>query len=181
MIGIIFVLCLIIIFWAVISYNKMNRLKLNINKSKSGIDVYCQQRFDLIPNLVDTVKEYTHYEKNVLETITGLRMQYAQTKDLKLAQEVNEHLNTLLVQAEQYPSLKANEQFMQLQKSLLKMESQLQAARRIYNDDVTTYNIAIQSFPANLLAPILGFKTAVLFELQNEAASEPVKIDFSQP
>lgn len=177
---IIFILCLIIL-WAVISYNKMNRLRLNIEKSKSGIDVYCQQRFDLIPNLVEVVKEYTHYEKNVLETITSLRMQYAQTKDLQLAQEVNEHLNTLLVQAERYPSLKANEQFMQLQKSLLKMESQLQAARRIYNDDVTSYNIVIQSFPVNLLAPILGFRTAALFELENKAASDPVKIDFSQP
>lgn len=176
---IIFILCLIIL-WAIISYNKMNRLRLNIEKSKSGIDVYCQQRFDLIPNLVEVVKEYTHYEKNVLETITSLRMQYAQTKDLKLAQEVNEHLNTLLVQAERYPSLKANEQFMQLQKSLLKMESQLQAARRIYNDDVTSYNIVIQSFPVSLLAPILGFKTAALFELQDKAASDPVKIDFSQ-
>ena len=176
--GVILILCLIIL-WAIISYNKMNRLRLNIEKSKSGIDVYCQQRFDLIPNLVEVVKEYTHYEKNVLETITSLRMQYAQTKDLKLVQEVNERLNTLLVQAEHYPDLKANEQFTQLQKSLLKMESQLQAARRIYNDDVTTYNIAIQSFPAKLLAPILGFKTAALFELQNKAASDPVKIDFS--
>lgn len=176
--GVILILCLIIL-WAIISYNKMNRLRLNIEKSKSGIDVYCQQRFDLIPNLVEVVKEYTHYEKNVLETITSLRMQYAQTKDLKLAQEVNERLNTLLVQAERYPDLKANEQFTQLQKSLLKMESQLQAARRIYNDDVTTYNIAIQSFPAKLLAPILGFKAAALFELQNKAASDPVKIDFS--
>lgn len=178
--GIILVLCLIVL-WAIISYNKMNRLRHNIEKSRSGIDVYCQQRFDLIPNLLEVVKEYTHYEKNVLENITGMRMQYAQTKDIKLAQEVNERLNTLLVQAESYPGLKANEQFMQLQKSLLKMESQLQAARRIYNDDVTTYNIALQSFPANLIAPILGFKTAALFELQNKNASEPVKVDFSQP
>lgn len=169
----------VIILWVIISYNKMNRLRLNIEKSRSGIDVYCQQRFDLIPNLVEVVKKYMHHEKDVLETITSLRTQYAQTKDLKLAQEVNDHLNSLLVQAERYPDLKASEQFTQLQSSLVKMESQLQAARRIYNDDVTTYNITIQSFPAKLLAPILGFKEAALFELQNEAAADPVKVDFS--
>lgn len=166
------------IAWGIISYNKIKKLKLNIENSKSGIDVYCQQRFDLIPNLVEVVKAYTNYEKTVLEDITELRTQYYNTKDIKLAEQVNEQLNTIIVNIENYPVLKANEQFLSLQKILVKMENQLQAARRIYNSDVTAYNIAIQTFPRNIIAEIFGFKSEDLFEIQYEDATKSIKTEF---
>ena len=159
-------------------YNKMKKASLSAEKAKSGIDVYCQQRFDLIPNLVEVVKGYAENEKSVFENITKLRTEYNVTKDIKTAQEINNQLNEVIIRTENYPQLKANEQFMNLQKSLVKMENQLQAARRIYNDEVTKYNTVIQLFPNNIVAKMFKFKDMDLFEIQDINASKAVKTDF---
>lgn len=107
-------------------------MKLKVKQSKSGIDVYLQQIFDLIQNLVNTVKGYMNYEKETFENITKLRTQYNETKDIKVSEELNNQINKILAVAENYPNLKASEQFLELQKNLSKIESQLQAARRLY-------------------------------------------------
>lgn len=143
-------------------------MKLNVKQSESAIDVYLQQRFDLIPNLVNITKGYMNYEKEMFENIVKLRMQYDENKNIKLSQELNNKLNRVIEMAENYPELRASEQFIKLQKALSKMEGQLQAARRIYNNDVTKYNTKINSIPYNIIAALFGFKEENLFEMEKE-------------
>ena len=156
-------------------YNSIIRLKNNVDKSESGIDVYLQQRFDLIPNLVEVTKTYANYESDILEKIAKLRTAYNQTKDVNASNELNNQYKTIMAVIENYPELKASEQFSKLQKSLVKVESQLQAARRIYNNDVTKYNTKISTFPNNLLASLFGFKERDLFVLDGE---DKVNVNF---
>ena len=165
-----------IIFIVFIQYNAIVKLKKKVKQSESGIDVYCQQRFDLIPNLVETVKGYMEHEKDVLEGITNLRTQYNDTKDMGISNELNKQINKLIAVAENYPELKASEQFLNLQNNLEKTESQLQAARRIYNTDVTNYNTKINIIPYNIIAKMFGFKEEKLFEVENEAIREKVEV-----
>lgn len=163
---IIFLVFLIIVI--IIFFNKIVRLNNNVKKSKSGIDVYLQQRFDLIPNLVEVTKQYMNYESDILEKIAKLRTEYNKNKDTNASNELNNQYKTIMAVVENYPELKANEQFLKLQKALIKIESQLQAARRIYNNDVTKYNVKISTFPNNLIAKMFGFKEKELFELEGE-------------
>ena len=156
-------------------YNSIIRLKNNVDKSESGIDVYLQQRFDLIPNLVEVTKTYMNYENDILDKITRLRVIYNQSKDINASTELNNQYKSIMAVVENYPELKANEQFLKLQKSLVKIESQLQAARRIYNNDVTKYNTKISTFPNNLIADLFGFKERNLFVLDGE---DKVNINF---
>lgn len=149
-------------------YNSIIHLRKNVDKSESGIDVYLQQRFDLIPNLVEVTKTYMNYENDILEKIAKLRIAYNQNKDANASNELNNQYKTIMAVVENYPDLKANEQFLKLQKSLVKIESQLQAARRIYNNDVTKYNTKIATFPNNLIANMFGFKERDLFVLDGE-------------
>lgn len=169
------VLLVLIVFF---QYNNLIKLKMKIKQAKSSMDVYCQQRFDLIPNLIETVKGYMKYEKDVFDNITRLRTEYNNTKDLKISQELNKQMNSIIAVAENYPDLKASEQFLSLQKNLEKTESQLQAARRIYNNDVTNYNIKISLIPYNIIAGIWGFESESLFELEDENARKNIKVEF---
>lgn len=170
------ILLILILIFIMIEFNTFIRLRNKIKHSKSGIEVYLNQRFDLIPNLVECVKGYTKYEEQTLSKITNLRSQYnnARNKDLKLGEELNNEFNNLLAVGESNPDLKASEQFLNLQRSLEKMESQLQAARRIYNGDVTLYNTTISTFPNNFFAGIFGFKEEDLFQIE-EYKKENVK------
>ena len=161
-----FVGLLLLLFIAI--YNGIVKLKHNVDKSESGIDVYLQQRFDLIPNLVDVTKAYANYESDILEKIAKLRTAYNQNKDSNASNELNNQYKTIMAVVENYPELKANEQFLKLQKALVKIESQLQAARRIYNNDVTKYNTRISTFPNNIIANLFGFKERDLFVLDGE-------------
>lgn len=148
-------------------YNHILKLHNNVKQSRSGIDVYLNQRFDLIPNLVECVKAYSDHEKDVIENIVKMRADYnGGKKYIKNAERISNDMNKLLMIAEDYPDLKASEQFLNLQKSLQKMENQLQAARRIYNVDVTEYNTYIKSVPTNIVAAIFGFKEEELFEIE---------------
>ena len=174
LIGIILIFLIIVI---IIMYNTLVSLKRKYEQSASGIEVYCQQRFDLIPNLVETVKEYAKYEKQTLENITNLRAKYNDTKDLTIGEELNNKMNNLIALVENYPELKASEQFLNLQKSLVKTENQLQAARRIYNIDVTNYNTKISVVPYNIIAKIFKFKPAKLFEIEDKSNMENVDVE----
>ena len=161
---IVFVLILLVF----IQYNQLTKLKLRVEQSKSGIDVYLQKRFDLITNLVNTVKEYMDYEKETFENITKLRNQYNETKNIKISEELNNQINQIVAVAENYPELKASEQFLNLQRNLSKIESQLQAARRIFNNDVTKYNTKINIVPYNIIAILFGFNEESLFQINDE-------------
>ncbi len=172
-IGII-VLLVLIVFG---QYNTLVKLKMKVKQAKSGIDVYCQQRFDLIPNLIETVKGYMKHEKEVFENITKLRTEYNNTKDIKVSQELNKQMNSIIAVVENYPDLKASEQFLNLQKNLEKIESQLQAARRIYNNDVTNYNTKISVVPYNIIASMFNFESESLFELEDENARKNIKVE----
>lgn len=169
----------ILVIWIASSYNKFVHLAQKVNQSAGTIDVYLKQRFDLIPNLVETVKGYAKYEENVIQKITELRAEYTNNNNANMAvsAELNNRYNQLLAVVENYPELKANESFLNLQKQLSKVESQLQAARRIYNSDVTVYNTKVHSVPSNIIAGIFGFKPASLFEIQvHERENVNIKI-----
>jgi len=172
------VIVLLLIVFVVIEFNKFVVLKNKIKQSKSSIEVYLNQRFDLIPNLVECVKGYAKYEESVYSNIAKLRSEYSneKSKNLKKASELNSKCNLLLAIGENNPNLQASEQFVGLQKTLEKMESQLQAARRVYNGDVTLYNTAISTFPSNIFALIFGFKQEDLFEIE-EYKKENINID----
>lgn len=117
------------------------------------------------------------HEKNVFENITKLRTEYNNTKDIKVSQELNRQINSIIAVAENYSDLKASEQFLNLQRNLEKTESQLQAARRIYNNDVTNYNIKISVVPYNIIAGMFNFKSEPLFELENVSARQSIKVE----
>ncbi len=164
----VFFLFIFFIIFTIIEFNILIRYKNNVLKSKSIIDVYLQQRFDLIPNLVDITKNYAQYEKQLLDNISNLRAQFNKTKNIEISNKLNSQYLSIIANVENYPALKANEQFLNLQKNLSKIESQLQASRRLYNNDVTKYNSKIGTFPTNIFAKIFGFKSIPLFVLEGE-------------
>lgn len=169
---------IIIVIYIFVKYNKLVKERLKVEQSKSGIDVYLKQRFDLIPNLLECVKGYMGHEKETLTEISELRTKYNNSnKDLKVGTELNAKVDHLLAVVENYPDLKADEQFTMLQKNLVKMENQLQAARRLYNIDVTNYNTGISTFPGNIVAGIFRFKKEDLFELQNQEEAKNIDVN----
>lgn len=176
--GVIIIIVAIIIVLIFSMYNSLVKMRNKVKQAESGIDVYLNQRFDLIPNLVECVKGYSKHEKEVLRNIVELRTEYVNNKNnnLKQAQNLNNNMNKLIAVAENYPELKASEQYLNLQKSLSKIESQLQAARRIYNNEVTKYNTKIGTIPTNIIAKMLGFKEMELFTIE-EYKKENIEID----
>ena len=163
----ILIIIAIILITILVLYNNLVKARNQVKQAESGIDVYLNQRFDLIPNLVECVKAYSKHEKEIFTEIADLRASYMkQPKNIKNAETLNNKMNQLIAVAENYPELKASEQYLNLQKTLTKLESQLQAARRIYNAEVTTYNNRITVIPSNLVASLFGFKEAKLFEIE---------------
>ena len=159
---IIFILFLLIL--CLVQYNILKTLQLKTLQSKSLMDVYYQQRFDLIPNLVNIVKGYQKYEENLFSDVVDLRNKYYETKEILLGETLDDKLNNVIATVENYPELKASEQFLNLQENLIKVENQIQAARRIYNIDVTNYNVKINTIPYNIFAKLFGFKSEQLFK-----------------
>ena len=170
------IIIVLLVVFVISLYNTLVQLRLKVKNAWSQIDVQLQRRFDLIPNLVECVKVYMKYEESVFTKIAELRAEYNNSKDLKKGEQLNSEFNNLLAVGESNPDLKASEQFLNLQKSLIKMESQLQAARRVYNGDVTLYNTTISEFPNNIFASIFNFKEEELFEIE-EYKKENIKID----
>lgn len=160
-----------------IIYNRLIKLKNEVKQSESGIDVYLNQRFDLIPNLVECVKGYSKHEKAIITEIAELKKAYIkEPKKIENAKNLNNKMDQLILVAENYPELKASEQYLNLQKNLTKIENQLQAARRIYNMAVTRYNNKIETIPFNMVAKLFGFKEKNLFIIE-EHKRENVRID----
>lgn len=165
----IIIILAVIVGYILITYNSIVRQKNRVLQASSGIDVYLTQRFDLIPNLVECVKGYMNFEKETLIAIAEKRSMYLQNRNLKEGEELNNECNRIILLAENYPDLKANEQFLNLQKKLSKMESQLQAARRIYNTEVNKYNDKIETFPNSIIADAFNFKKQEYFQAEQNA------------
>lgn len=163
---ILIIILVVLALFVLITYNSLVSKKHKVAQARSSIDVYLNQRFDLIPNLVETVKGYAKHEKEIFEETIRLRTSYFNSKDLDEASLLNSKCNSILAIAENYPELKANENFLSLQKSLSKMENQLQAARRLYNIEVTDYNTKLNVVPTNIIAKLFNFKEEKLFEIE---------------
>ena len=175
---IILVILAILLIIILASYNNLVKARNKVKQAESGIDVYLNQRFDLIPNLVECVKGYSKHEESIFTEIANLRSTYMkQPKSIKDAENLNNKINQLIAVAENYPELKASEQYLNLQRTLTKLESQLQAARRIYNVEVTNYNNKIDVVPSNLIASLFGLKHASLFEIE-EYKKENINVKF---
>ena len=159
---------IILLVFILIQYNKLIILKRKVEQARSTIDVYCQFRFDLIPTLIKAVKSYKRYEEDIFKDVISLREEYNKTKNLHIGQKLDYKLNSILTTIESYPELNSSVHFLNLQKNLQKTESQLQAARRLYNNDATIYNTKISIFPINIIAKIFGFKSSPLFTLDNK-------------
>ena len=175
MIYLIGIIIVILIFVVIGIFNNLVTLRKKAIQSQSGIDVYLQQRFDLIPNLVEVTKGYIKHESEILENVAKLRAEYNMNKSEEAANGLTKQYKSIMAVIESYPDLKASEQFLKLQRTLVKVESQLQAARRIYNNDVTKYNTRISTFPTNLVAKIFKFREMKLFELEGEGDSADVE------
>ncbi len=166
------------------TYNKFIRLRTRSEEAWSDIDVQLKRRYDLIPNLIETVKGYVTHERETLEAVTNARTQAmgAQTVEEQAGAEnmLTGALKSLFAVSENYPDLKANQNFMELQRELTDTENKIQAARRFYNTNVRDLNIATDSFPTNIVANIFKFDKREFFELaeDEQQAKDPVKVDF---
>ncbi len=163
-------------------YNGLIRLKILVDEAWSGIDVQLKRRYDLIPNLVETVKGYAKHEKSLFEKVTQLRSaamnaQGAEEK-AKAENALSNSLKTVFALAENYPELKANENFMKLQDELSMIEDEIQAARRYYNGTVRDYNTKLLVFPVNIIAGMMKFTPRPFFGATEEE-KQTVKVDFS--
>jgi LemA protein len=173
----------LLIGWLVLTYNRLVGLRFRAKEALADIDVQLKRRFDLIPNLVETVKGYLKYEQSVLESITKARAGVAQSGGNPLEREKAENvlsstLKTLFAVAENYPDLKANANFLDLQRELADTENKIQASRRFYNTTVMDLNTAIKSFPTNLIAKLFNFEEEKFFETGSAEEKEPVKVQF---
>jgi LemA protein len=172
----------LVVLWAIGSYNSFIRLKALLNEAWSGIDVQLKRRYDLIPNLVEVVKGYSIHEKGILEDVTRLRTESIHAKNIQeksAAEEgISQILKTLFAVAESYPNLKANENFLSLQKDLGFIEQEVQLARRYYNGTACNYNSAVQQFPSSIIARSFGFFSVPYFELSTLAERETPKVRF---
>ena len=162
----------LIVLWIISIYNSMVRLRNNRENAFSNIDVQLKQRYDLVPQLVSTVKGYATHEKELLERITEARSACLSANSINDKISANNMLsnalNGLKVSVEAYPDLKANQNFMQLQSELSDIENKLAAARRFFNSSTKELNNAVQTFPGNLLAGMFGFHKEPMFEVAQE-------------
>jgi LemA protein len=173
-----------IVLFAVVIYNRLVRQRNLVREGWSGIDVQLRRRTDLVPNLVEAVKGYASHERGLFEDIARQRASSIAADNVH-SQAAAEHalqgsLRQLLAVAEAYPDLKANTNFLELQRQLVDVEDQLQMARRYYNGTVRNLNISIQSFPNNVLAGLFGFKAEPFFELEDRSAAAAPQVAFSE-
>jgi LemA protein len=178
---IIIIIVAVIVLWIVAVYNSLVRLKNRTEEAWSDIDVQLKRRYDLIPNLIETVKGYAKQEQEVFTKVTEARSaaMNAQNVHDKAEKEnmLSDTLKSLFAVSEAYPDLKSSQNFSQLQGELTDTENKIQASRRFYNTNVRDLNIKIESFPTNLIAGMLGYVKKEFFEAA-EAEKEPVKVSF---
>ena len=172
----------LLVLWFVAMYNGLVRLRNLVKEGWSGMDVQLKRRADLIPNLVETVKKYMGHERELLEKVTELRAQSQSVRGLtekgRLEGALSRALANLFAVAEEYPDLKANQNFLALQKELSEIEDEIQLARRYYNGTVRNLNIKIESFPSNLVAGMFKFTQAGFFEIEDDEDRAVPRVQF---
>ncbi len=175
----------VIIVWLIAVYNGLITSKNRLAEAWSDIDVQLKRRYDLVPNLVETVKGYAAHEQETLEKVIEARNQAIAAQDsgdLANQQQAENNLSGLLKNlfalSENYPDLKANQNFLELQRELTDTEDKIQAARRFYNGNVRDFNTKLQLFPTNIIARKLGFSAAEFFEIKEDNQRETVKVSF---
>ena len=178
------VVVLVVILSVIVMYNDLVRLRNKVKDAWSQIDVQLQRRFDLIPNLVEAVKGYMAHENETLTKVTELRTSWANASTINekaaLDNQLSGALKTIMAVSENYPELKANQNFSELQEELRSTENKISYARQFYNDSVTMYNTKLEVVPTNLVAALFGFKPEELFKTDSEEARQNVKVDFSK-
>jgi LemA protein len=172
-------IAVILVFYIIYLYNSLILRKNEVERATGSVDVMLKKRFDLIPNLVEIVKTYMNYEQHLLKEITELRTRVTEAgisdKDkINIENQLTKKLGNLLVAVENYPDLKANQNFLQLQATWTEMEEQLSAARRAYNAAVISYNNAVEMFPSNMMAKSMSYVVKPMYEIE-ASAKEPVK------
>ncbi|PIR69222.1 MAG: hypothetical protein COU47_03940 [Candidatus Niyogibacteria bacterium CG10_big_fil_rev_8_21_14_0_10_46_36] len=182
-IGIIIGLIFLAVLWLIYTYNRLITLRMRAREAISDIDVQLKRRFDLIPNLIETVKGYMGHEREVLEHVTEARAKVASTGGDPIERAGQENmlsntLKTLFAVSENYPDLKANANFLELQRELSDTENKIQASRRFYNTTVRDLNTKIETFPTNMIAGWFHFVSEKFFEVENEAEKSVPKVKF---
>lgn len=182
-IGILLLVLILLIVWAISVYNTLIRMRNNVEEGFSTMDVYLKKRYDLIPNLVETVKGYAKHESSTLENVVKARNLAMNSTNLeeKMANEtaLSKELKTLLnVVVEQYPTLKADQNFIDLQNSLKNIETEISNARKYYNGAVKVYNVKREVFPSSIIASIFKFEKKPLFEVESAEERKAVKVQF---
>lgn len=180
---IILAIVIVIALFVISIYNGLVRARQKVKNAWSQIDVQLQRRFDLIPNIVETVKGYMTHESDVLEKVTALRSSWANASGVEekanLDNQLSGTLKTIMAVSENYPDLKANQNFADLQNTLKETENKISFARQFYNDTVTMYNSKRAVFPNNIIAAIFNFKPESLFNVDSEEARKNIKVDFN--
>ena len=181
---VILIIIVLIIIFIIGMYNGLVTSRLKVENAWSQIDVQLQRRFDLIPNFVETVKGYMTHEKETFEKIAALRTSWANTTSIKdkanLDNELTASLKTIMAISENYPELKANQNFMQLSEELRNTENKISFSRQFFNDSATFYNTKLQVFPSNIIANMFNFQPFDLFKAESDEARKNVKVDFSK-
>lgn len=179
---IVIVLIVLLIVYVVAVYNSLVADRNKVKNAWSQIDVELQRRFDLIPNLVESVKGYMEHEEKILSEVADLRSSWASATTVAekstLNNQLTESLKSLMAIAENYPDLKANQNFLELQNELENTENKISYSRRDYNDTVTRFNIKLETFPSNLVASAFKFEKEELFEVKDDSVRENVKVSF---
>ncbi|OGY45085.1 MAG: hypothetical protein A2729_03465 [Candidatus Buchananbacteria bacterium RIFCSPHIGHO2_01_FULL_39_14] len=178
---IIFIAIGLIAIWLIYVFNRLISLKNRTQEAFSDIDVQLKRRHDLIPNLIETVKGYAKHERELFEKVTAARANAISAQGVAAKSQaenmLSQTLKSIFAVAENYPDLKASQNFLQLQDELSDTENKIQAARRFYNGNVRDFNISVEVFPSNLVASLLGFKKFEFFEADGEER-ENVKVKF---
>lgn len=182
MVWIVLIIIVLLVLYVISIYNSLIGLRQKVKNGWSQIDVQLQRRFDLIPNLVETVKGYMSHESDVLTKVAELRTSWANASTVseksKLDGELSGALKTIMAVAESYPDLKANSNFAQLQDELQNTEDKIAFSRQFYNDIATKYNTRLQVVPSNIIASMFHFEPEQLFEAESNEARKNVKVDF---
>lgn len=178
------IIIVLLVVWIISIYNGLIKSRQKVDNAWSQIDVQLQRRFDLIPNFVETVKGYMTHESETFEKITALRTSWANSTTVeekaKLDGELSGALKTIMAVSENYPELKANQNFSELSEELRNTENKISFSRQFYNDSVTMYNTKLELFPSNIVAGMFNFQKRDLFAAESEEARKNVKVDFNK-
>lgn len=178
------VIIVLLIVWAIGTYNSLIRGRATVDEAFSTMDVYMKKRFDMIPNLVETVKGYAKHEESTLAEVVKLRNQgqnydsMSEEEKLQTSAAISQAIPKIMALAEAYPDLKANQNFLDLSAQLSQVEDDIANSRKYYNGAVKHYNLKVQMFPSSLIAGLFHFTTRKMFELENTAERQNVQVKF---